>query len=224
MIVDLYDKIMSIGRVNMLKIINYGHSCFKFISDDLSVIFDPYQGIDGLEMKEVSANYCFTSHDHFDHNAVQYVNLIPSEKNLNIGYLIVPHDHDNGAKRGLNKIHMFSLGGYKIAHLGDIGCIPDKETLEKLKGFDIILAPINGFYTISSDELIRLMELIKPRLTIPMHYYQKERNIGLKDDGQIDMFKKKVKYTEINNTSIIVNEDIFVNPALIFNKSEGDLR
>ena len=210
------------GETYMLRIINYGHSCFKFISDEISVIFDPYDNIKNLKMPEVEANYCYCSHDHFDHNATQYVNLIPTEKQLNIGYIIVPHDHHNGSKRGLNKIHMFSLGGYKIAHLGDIGCIPDKDILEKLKGFDIILAPINGFYTISAEELTKLISIIKPRLTIPMHYYRKENDSGLPDDHQIDTFKKDNEYQEVNTSSVIVNEELFTKPVLIFNKSEGD--
>ena len=206
----------------MLRIINYGHSCFKFVSDDLSVVFDPYDDIKNIKMPEIEANYCYCSHDHFDHCATQYVHLIPTEKIINIGYLIVPHDHDNGKKRGLNKIHMFSLGGYKIAHFGDLGCIPSKEVLEKLKGFDIILAPINGFYTISSEELVKIINIIKPRLTIPMHYYRKENDSGLPDDHQLDNFKRLVEYQETNNSSVIVNDELFAKPVLIFNKSEGD--
>ena len=208
----------------MLKIINYGHSCFKFISDDLSVIFDPYEGIKGLNMPMVTANYCYCSHNHHDHNATQYVELIPTEKILNIGFIEVPHDHHNGSHRGMNKIYLFSLNGYKIAHFGDLGCIPDKEILEKLKGFDIILAPINGFYTISSEELLKIMEIIKPRLTIPMHYYRKENDSGLPDDNQIDVIKNNNPYTLINESSIFVDEKVFANPVLIFNKSEGDIR
>ena len=208
----------------MLKIINYGHSCFKFISDDLSIIFDPYDGVEGLKMPEVSANYCYISHNHFDHNAIKYVDLIPTEKMVNIGFIEVPHDHHNGEHRGFNKIHLFSLGGYKIAHFGDLGCIPNQDILDKLKGFDIILAPINGFYTISSKELLKIIELIKPRLVIPMHYYRKDKNIGLKDDNQIEVIKANKPFKEIEETSVLVNQELFNKPILIFNKSEGDIR
>lgn len=208
----------------MLRIINYGHSCFKFVSDTLSVVFDPYEGIKGLQMKEIDANYCFTSHNHHDHNATQFINLIPTENTLNIEAITVPHDHHNGAHRGLNKIHIFTMGGYKIAHFGDLGCIPNKEVLDQLKNFDIILAPINGFYTISAEELLQIMDLINPKLTIPMHYYRKENDSGLPDDNEIDILKKNKPYNEVNQTSIIVEDSLFDKPLLVFKKSEGDLR
>lgn len=207
---------------NMLRIIWYGHSCFKFVCDSFSMVIDPYDGVDGLQMPEIQANFCFCSHEHRDHNATHYVNLIPSENFANIETIVVPHDHHGGAHRGLNKIHIFSMGGYKIAHLGDIGCVPENDVLDKLKGFDIVLAPINGFYTINPQELKEICDIIKPRLVIPMHYFRKDNNSGYPDGNMIDIFKKLFDYKEVNESSLNIDENIFVKPALILTKSEGD--
>ena len=206
----------------MLKIIWYGHSCFKFVSDTASLVIDPYEDIKGLQMPDISANFVYCSHDHFDHNATHYVNLIPSETFVNLETIEVPHDHHGGAHRGMNKIHIFSMGGYTVAHLGDIGCVPDASVLEPLKGFDIVLAPINGFYTINAKELKDICNIIKPRLVIPMHYFRPENNSGLPDDNQIGLFKKLFNYKEVNESTIIVDEKLFDKEALIFTKSEGD--
>ena len=208
----------------MLKVTNYGHACFKFSSENLSLIFDPYNGVPNLQMPMVHANYCFCSHRHDDHCATQYVELIPTEAHINIEAIDVPHDHHEGAHRGRNKIHIFSLGGYKIAHFGDLGCIPNDEVLQKLKGLDIIFAPINGFYTISAEELKQIVDLIKPRLVVPMHYHRNDNNSGYPDKNQIEAFKQIVDYKEVNETSILIDEKYFEKPVLIFNKSEGDLR
>ena len=207
----------------MLKITNYGHSCFKFASDVVSVVFDPYNGVPNLSMPHVSANYCVCSHQHADHNATQYIELIPTEAYINIEAIVVPHDHHEGAHRGMNKIHLFSMSGYKIAHLGDLGCIPNKEVLEKLQGLDILLAPINGFYTISADELKQIIDIIKPRLVIPMHYHRDNNNSGYPDSHQIDRFKNFFDYKEVNQTSIYIDNSVFDKKVLIFTKSEGDL-
>ncbi len=208
----------------MLKITNYGHACFKFASDKLSVVFDPYNGVPNLQMPMVDANYCLCSHQHSDHNAIQYVNLIPTEAFLNMETIDVPHDHHEGAHRGRNKIHIFSIGGYKIAHFGDLGCIPSKEVMTKLQGLDIVLAPINGFYTISAQELKQILDVIKPRLAIPMHYHRSNNNSGYPDGEQINIFKKLFEYKEVNESFIFMDEKTFEKPVLIFNKSEGDMK
>ena len=106
--------------------------------------------------------------------------------------------------------------------MGDIGDVNDVLKRSELKNIDVVLCPINGFYTISSEELVKIINIIKPRLTIPMHYYRKENDSGLPDDHQIDTFKRLVEYQETNNSSVIVNDELFAKPVLIFNKSEGD--
>ena len=208
----------------MIRITNYGHACYKFSNEKLSLVIDPYNDISGLKMPEVSANYVFCSHNHFDHNATEHVELIPTEYEINIGTIEVPHDHHGGTKRGMNLIHIFSLGNMKIAHFGDIGCVPNEEVLEQLKNLDIVLLPINGFYTISALEALEIVKKIQPKLVIPMHYYRKEKDLGLKDDNQIDIFKNLIEYEEIDEITITISSKTPTKPCLIFKNSEGDLR
>ena len=208
----------------MLRIVNYGHSCFKFSSETVSVVFDPYEGVTNLKMPFISANYCICSHQHADHNATQHVELIPTEAFINIEAIDVPHDHHNGAHRGRNKIHIFSMNGIKIAHFGDLGCIPNDDVLDKLKGLDIVFAPINGFYTISAEELKLISDIIKPRVIVPMHYHRNDNNSGYPDSNQIEIFKSMFDYKEIEETSLFVTEETFNYKALIFKRSEGDTK
>ena len=156
-----------------MKITNLGHASFLFEANDVSFVTDPYRNLSvpGLRFPKVHANYVFCSHDHYDHNAKNLVNIVPTENALKYETIIVPHDHHNGANRGLNKMTVFYVDGLKIIHTGDLGCIPGQDVLDKMKDTDILLAPINGFYTISSEELFKIVELVKPRVTIPMHYF-----------------------------------------------------
>lgn len=206
----------------MLTITNYGHACFKFASEKVSVVFDPYDEVPNLQMPMISANYCICSHKHSDHCATNYVELIPTETHLMIEEILVPHDHHNGMHRGMNKMHIFSLGGYKVIHFGDLGCIPSQDILEKMKNADIIFAPINGFYTISAKELKQIVDIIKPRLVVPMHYHRIDNNSGYPDGEQIDIFKTLIDFKEVNNPVITVDDKTFDKPVLIFNKSLGD--
>lgn len=205
-----------------MKITNLGHASFLFETDQLSFVTDPYRdnSVPGLKMPRISANYVFCSHSHYDHDAKDLVHIVPSQNELKYETIIVPHDHHNGAHRGMNKMHIFYVDGLKIIHTGDLGCIPNPEVLEKMKNTDILLAPINGFYTISAEELLNIVNIVKPRVTIPMHYYNENNRSGYPDGGQIDIFKKLVKnYKEIDDYLVETNSDLFLNKYIIFNKA-----
>ena len=103
---------------------------------------------------------------------------------------IVPHDRDGGLKRGMNSIRMFDVDGYKVVHLGDTGCVLDEKTLEPIKNCDVLLAPINGFFTIGPDELKTICRIVNPRIVVPMHYYMEEFQSGYADGNMIEKFKK----------------------------------
>ena len=205
----------------MLKIVNLGHACFMFQSD-VSFVVDPYRNrsVPHLKMPSISVNKVFSRHDHFDHNALNLVKIVPANSELKYETIVVPHDHHNGAHRGLNKMHIFYVDGLKIIHTGDLGCIPSDEVLEEMKDTDILLAPINGYYTISAEELVKIMNLVNPKVTIPMHYHIKANNSGYPDGGQIDVFKKLVgTYLEIDDNYIVVDDELFKNKVVIFNKA-----
>ena len=140
-----------------MRIINYGHACFKIIDDDISVVLDPY-GIDsvpGMELpKNIKANYVLCSHDHFDHNASDLIEVVPIDKKLPMVEVPLPHDHWGGKKRGMSIARLFKFSDYSICHMGDVG---DNEAVLKcneLKNIDIVLCPINGFFTISAKDAI----------------------------------------------------------------------
>ena len=208
----------------MLKIVNLGHACFMFQSD-VSFITDPYRNnsVPNLRMPKVSVNKVFISHNHYDHDGVSLVNIVPTDKEIKYKTITVAHDHHNGSKRGLNLMHIFYVDGYKIIHTGDLGCIPSEEVLEEMKNTDILLAPINGYYTISAEELVKIMKLVNPKVTIPMHYFIKENGSGYPDGGQIDIFKKLVgDYKEIDDNYIEVNDELFKNKVVIVDKALQD--
>ena len=205
-----------------MKIVNLGHASFLIKGNKISVLTDPYRddSVPGLKMARISANYVTCSHDHYDHDAKDLVKVVATNEPLNCKSIRVAHDHHNGAHRGLNDMYIFEIDGYRVLHTGDLGCIPVREILEQMKNVDILLAPINGHYTISAEELKAIMDIVKPRVTIPMHYYKKEDNSGYPDGNQIDTFKKLVgDYQEIDGYELEVNDELFNHKVVIFNKA-----
>ena len=204
-----------------MKIINLGHASFLINGENISVVTDPYRdnSVPHLRMPRVQANYVTVSHDHYDHDAKNLVSIIPTDKELKCESIVVAHDHHNGAHRGLNNMYLFEIDGLRILHTGDLGCIPLRDILEKMKNIDILLAPINGHFTISAKELKAIMDVINPRVTIPMHFYKEYNKSGYPDGGQIDAFKSLVgNYLEIDGYEVEVNDEFFKNKVVIFNK------
>ena len=204
-----------------MKIINLGHACYLIKEQNVSVVIDPYRNrsVPNLTLPHVEANYVLCTHDHYDHNAKDLVNIIPTNNELIYETIVVPHDHHNGKHRGLNNMYLLNIDGYRVLHTGDLGCIPHKDILEKMQNVDIMLAPINGYYTISAKELKDIIDIVHPKVIIPMHYHKKENNSGYPDGEQIDVFKDLVKnYLEIDSYEAEVNDKFLDNKAVIFKK------
>ena len=177
----------------MVKITYLGHASFLIEGKDYSLVTDPYQNgsVPNLtfpKIKEVDAVIC--SHEHADHNARNLVRIKNNPNRFQNVSITVPHDDCGGAKRGLNNINIFEIEGYKIVHLGDTGCLLNEKVLAPLIGCDVLLAPINGFFTIGPKQLKELCQIINPRMIIPMHYHMMEYGSGYPDGHMIDEYKK----------------------------------
>jgi len=65
---------------------------------------------------------------------------------------------------------VFDLGAICIAHLGDLA---HKLTDEQIKAFgkvDIAMIPIGGTFTMPPDTAREVLQQLKPKIAIPMHY------------------------------------------------------
>ncbi|MDD6796505.1 MAG: MBL fold metallo-hydrolase [Clostridiaceae bacterium] len=58
------------------------------------------------------------------------------------------HDDKEGTLRGENIMRIFEASDLRVAHLGDIGCMPTKEQIAELKNLDAVMVPAGGFYTL----------------------------------------------------------------------------
>lgn len=155
-----------------------GHACFLIkLSTGYSICFDPYAtgSVPGLSDMDVAADTTICSHKHQDHYAFESVGTpeTPYEGELpEFEHIESYHDEVKGAKRGPNIITIVKSASdnAKIVHMGDTGCDLDDEQLSKLKGCDLLMIPVGGFYTIDSRKAFEITNLIDPKVVIPMHY------------------------------------------------------
>lgn len=77
--------------------------------------------------------------------------------------------HGSGVAGGLACGFVFEMGGKKIYHAGDTALTSDMALLAA-EGIDVALLPIGDFYTMGPEDALRAVEMIRPGLTIPMHF------------------------------------------------------
>jgi L-ascorbate metabolism protein UlaG (beta-lactamase superfamily) len=172
-------------EADAMKLTWYGHSAFKLTTDKgVRIIVDPYQpgfGNGGLAYGKITdeADLVLTSHDHGDHNYTQDIKgkftRIEKEGSYTIagvGVTAIPcfHDSSHGKDRGKNLIFVIEADSLKIVHVGDLGHALSPDIVQKLGSVDILLLPVGGFYTIDAKEATEVMNAVKPRVTVPMHY------------------------------------------------------
>ena len=172
-----------------MKIKYHGHSCFSVTSDNYTIVLDPYCGVNGFEDINLEANEVIASHEHRDHNYIEGVKLIKGNSPFVVRKISSYHDDVNGSKRGENSITVLQAEGKKVVHLGDLGHILDGNIVEELKGCDVLMIPVGGFFTIDIKQAIEILELIRPINVIPMHYADGDKDYDVL--SSIDDFIKQ---------------------------------
>ncbi|MCF0106286.1 MAG: MBL fold metallo-hydrolase [Holdemanella sp.] len=198
-----------------MKIQWLGHSCFKILSDTTSVIFDPFQdgSIPGIRNIREKANCILCSHEHFDHNARETVELINKELDCKVFEIPSYHDDVKGAKRGLNTIHVLDYDGFRICHLGDLGCALNEEQINLLMNVDVLFIPVGGFFTINAIQAKAIVDTIKPVITIPMHY--RSDTFGFDAISTVDAFTSL--FNDVEYCDSIMDLDMPHKPVVVLN-------
>lgn len=213
-----------------MKIKWLGHSCFKITSSKgIRMLTDPFDDNVGYKIPSVEADIVTTSHSHYDHNFVDCVmgsfevlNKVGNFYVKDIPILGVPTYHDNeaGAKRGDNIIYVFEVDGIRVCHLGDLGHILNQEQVAMLGKIDVLMIPVGGNYTINAEEAILVVEALKPKIVIPMHY---KTPVIKFDIATVDEFIDKMGSVERVQTQVLeINLDTLKNeePKLYLLKYE----
>lgn len=154
-----------------MKIKYLGHACFMLTDEGKSLLIDPYKdgSVNGLRPIHVIANKVICTHEHADHSGVECATILqPAE--FEIQEIASWHDNQHGALRGPNTMFVITMGGLKIAHIGDLGCMLDDEQRAKLANLDVLMIPVGGHFTINAFQAATIVHELQPKLTIPMHY------------------------------------------------------
>jgi L-ascorbate metabolism protein UlaG (beta-lactamase superfamily) len=169
-----------------MEITYLGHSSFKIKTSTAVVVTDPFDpDYLGLKYPKIDGDIVTVSHQHKDHNAIEFVTNTkkviygPGEYEvMSVSIFGYPafHDTKNGSDRGKNTIYVIEADGLRLVHLGDLGHILSDDQVNLLEEVDILFVPVGGFYTIGSKEAVEVVSSIEPKIVIPMHYKQDGMN------------------------------------------------
>ncbi|SIS66467.1 L-ascorbate metabolism protein UlaG, beta-lactamase superfamily [Roseivivax lentus] len=73
---------------------------------------------------------------------------------------------DNG-----NSIFVFEVEGLCIGHLGHLHHEPNDAQYAALGRLDVVMVPVDGGYTMARTNMINVLERLKSRVIIPMHWF-----------------------------------------------------
>ena len=174
----------------------HGHSCFSVEKDGCVIVFDPYQdgSVPGLGPLRLTADAVICSHEHHDHAGRECVTLRQRDavNPWQVTTLYSYHDNKLGRLRGVNNITILDDGSCRVAHMGDIGCMPDDDQLAALSDLDVMLVPIGGYYTMEPKDIHTLIQKTGPRVVVPMHYRSDACGFGYDVIAEEDVFLKDV--------------------------------
>ena len=182
-----------------MKLERITHACFRLtLSNGKVVYFDPYKMPKGAP----KADYIFVSHEHHDHLDVDSITKIAKTGTILVmpasvkkavaqckSEEVKPGDNLTFDDFELTVIPAYNINkqfhpkanqwvGYivkaenkRVLHGGDTDCIPE---YSQYQGVDVALLPVGGTYTMDFKDTIKALDLLKPKILVPMHEWDND--------------------------------------------------
>lgn len=163
-----------------MQILWRGHACFVLTSDEgVRIAMDPYDASVGYPMRTLEADAVLMSHGHADHSCCDMLRGEPgiirtpgvhAVRGVRITGFESWHDDQKGALRGANVMYRIEMDGVRILHAGDLGEMPETETLTRIGRVDVLMIPVGGTYTLDGVQAAQVARAIGAAVTVPMHF------------------------------------------------------
>jgi L-ascorbate metabolism protein UlaG (beta-lactamase superfamily) len=209
----------------------YGQSAFR-LTGERTVFIDPFGPMEGLAargmrfeypaIEGVEADLLLVTHEHGDHNGVEFIGGSPQVVRSTTGTFESPvgevvavaseHDDVAGTKRGRNTIFCFSLDGVRVCHFGDFGQAALRPEQQAAIGeVDVLFLPVGDGPTVGGEAAAAIVRALRPRLVVPMHYRTEAISFLEPPDAFLDALGAPVERTA---TSEIGTESLGDRSAL----------
>ncbi len=224
------DKQETLTYILYVKLKYFGHAAFKITQEKygVRVITDPYEPecYDGsIRFSEIEdeTEFVTVSHNHPDHS--NFVGLTSKPEVIkSIGKMEKAgiifngieayHDNSKGAERGRNIVYTIKADDITVCHLGDLGHILTDEQIKKIGSVDVLLIPVGGGPTIDKGSVDSVINALKPKIIIPMHYKSDKCSLNIAGVDQFLKGRKGVR--NFKESEIAITKDSLPREAEIF--------
>jgi L-ascorbate metabolism protein UlaG (beta-lactamase superfamily) len=83
-----------------------------------------------------------------------------------------------GTRYNGNSIFVFEIADLCIAHLGHLHHTLSPSHLADLGAIDVVMVPVDGVWTLNQEDMIEVLQQIRPKLVIPMHIFTRATLAG----------------------------------------------
>jgi L-ascorbate metabolism protein UlaG (beta-lactamase superfamily) len=191
-----------------MKIKFLGHACFRIeAADGTSIITDPYEpggygGAIGYGRITEPADLVLISHEHADHNYARGVPGRPqvlrgggpqTVKGIEVRWVKAFHDASRGGERGEVSLAVVAVDGVRVCHCGDLGHGLEMREVSALGPVEVLLVPVGGTFTLDAAGATALVERMRPKVVIPMHFKTEKCGFALAGVEEFLRGKERVR-------------------------------
>ncbi len=102
----------------------------------------------------------------------------PADYNLDLGEMLVRNvttdQRDRfgaGVRPNNNSIFIFEVAGLCVGHLGHLHQVPSPEQYAMIGRLDVVMVPVDGGYTMSTEAMAEVVTRLRSSVVIPMHWF-----------------------------------------------------
>ena len=124
-------------------------------------------------------------------------------------------DFEGGTERYGNSIFIFEIANLCIAHLSHLHHTLTQQQLNEIGHADVVMAPVDGFYTLDLDGIVDVLTAMKPQIIIPMHYFSPFILDRFLDRARTlwDVQTAEIPSTVISKTTLPKSPEVLVLPG-----------
>ena len=216
----------------------FGHSFFQITSSSGTVVItDPF-GAMGFPMPDVWAHVVTVGREHGNHNNVNLAKGKPvilrglkegKDEWDTVNYTFrdvliynIPVHQRGFADYNLSmkgSAFVFEMYGLCILHSGDISEPYNEDQLQLIGHVDILLQVIGGTFTIGAEGGKQIIEKLKPKIVIPMHFWYNQGQLEKFTDGTYPSRELQTNTITVSKETLPKNTEILILKV----SREGDL-
>jgi len=154
----------------------YGQACFRIREGSVAIVTDPFDRGPDLPLPRVRADVVTASYMPDDADRPRGIRGSPPVLHCageyEVGQVFVtaiPILLKHATPPRNNLVFVYDWGELTVCHLGRIDTLLREEQLEALGNVDVLFVPIDGDQTLTADQAAEMVQMIEPRIIIPMH-------------------------------------------------------